>query len=66
MKPGKRLPLRRIAEGELARHFRGLGAAVRDELATSLVRRRPAGQTGQGVTSPGGPLGGGGARTGRG
>jgi hypothetical protein len=39
MKPSKRLPLRRIAEGELARLFGGLGAAVWDQLATSLVRQ---------------------------
>jgi hypothetical protein len=30
---------RRIAEGELARLFGGLDAAVRDQLATSLVRQ---------------------------
>jgi hypothetical protein len=39
MKPDKRLPLRRIAEGELAKQFLGLSAAVRDQLATSLVRQ---------------------------
>jgi hypothetical protein len=39
MLPGKRLPLRRIAEGELAKQFRGLSASVLDELATSLVRQ---------------------------
>jgi hypothetical protein len=39
MKPSKRLPLRRIAEGELAKQFLGLSAAVRDQLATSLVRQ---------------------------
>jgi hypothetical protein len=39
MKPDKRLPLRRIAEGALAKQFLGLGAAVRDQLATSLVRQ---------------------------
>ena len=39
MLPGKRLPLRKIAEGELSKQFLGLGPAVRDELATSLVRQ---------------------------
>jgi hypothetical protein len=39
MKPIKRYPLRKIAESELARHFGHLDTAVRDELATSLVRQ---------------------------
>jgi hypothetical protein len=39
MKPDKRLPLRRLAEGEPAKKFLGLSAAVRDQLATSLVRQ---------------------------
>ena len=39
MLPSKRLPLRRIAEAELSKQFLGLSAAVRDQLATSLVRQ---------------------------
>jgi hypothetical protein len=39
MKPVKQYPLRRIAENELSRHLGDLDTAVRDELATSLVRQ---------------------------
>jgi hypothetical protein len=39
MKPIRQYPLRKIAESELARHFGHLDAAVRDQLATSLVRQ---------------------------
>jgi hypothetical protein len=39
MNPLKHYPLRKVAESELARHFGDLDDAVRDELATSLVRQ---------------------------
>jgi hypothetical protein len=39
MKPVKQPRLRRIAENELNRHLGELDAAVRNELATSLVRQ---------------------------
>jgi hypothetical protein len=39
MNPLKHYPLRKVAEKVLAKHFGDLDAAVRDELATSLVRQ---------------------------
>jgi hypothetical protein len=39
MKPVKQPPLRRIAENELRKRLGDLDAAIRDELATSLVRQ---------------------------
>ena len=39
MKPIKRYPLRKIAESELAAQFGHLDDAIRNELATSLVRQ---------------------------
>jgi hypothetical protein len=39
MNPIKQYPLRKIAESELAKHFGDLDDAVRNELATSLVRQ---------------------------
>jgi hypothetical protein len=39
MKPRRKLPLRKIAESQMERHFGNLDAAVRNELATSLVRQ---------------------------
>ncbi len=39
MNPIKQFPLRKIAEKVLARHLGDLDAAVRDDLATSLVRQ---------------------------
>ena len=39
MNPNKHYPLRKVAESELAKHFGGLDAAVRKELAVSLVRQ---------------------------
>src|SRR5262245_12058523 len=52
MKPDKRLPLRRIAEGELSKQFLGLSAAVRDQLATSLVRQWLTNDGHAGVVTP--------------
>jgi hypothetical protein len=39
MSPIKHYPFRKVAENILAKHFGDLDAAVRDELATSLVRQ---------------------------
>ncbi len=39
MNPVKRPPLRMIAENELNKHFGDIDTAVRNELATSLVRQ---------------------------
>jgi hypothetical protein len=39
MNPIKHYPLRKVAEKVLAKHLGDLDAAVRDELATSLVRQ---------------------------
>jgi hypothetical protein len=39
MNPIRQLPLRKIAESELSKHLGDLDVAVRDELATSLVRQ---------------------------
>ena len=50
--PNKRLPLRKIAEGELAKQFLGLSAAVRDQFATSLVRQWLTNDGHAGVVTP--------------
>jgi hypothetical protein len=39
MNPIKQFPLRKIADSVLAKYLGGLDAAVRDDLATSLVRQ---------------------------
>jgi hypothetical protein len=39
MNPLKRYPLRRVADSLLAKYFADLDTAIRDELATSLVRQ---------------------------
>jgi hypothetical protein len=39
MKPTKKFPLRKIADSQVEKHFGHLDSAVRNELATSLVRQ---------------------------
>jgi hypothetical protein len=52
MRPTRHSPLRKIAEDQLARHLGDIEGAVRDELATSLVRQWIANEGHAGIVTP--------------